>query len=88
MYVLGGCWVIGCFNKLINFKRIVFYDYMFLIKIMDSSENIVKYFSFLKIIVKQFYMYICELYVLKIVLLNIIDSNQFIKFGKYLNDIL
>lgn len=52
MYVLGGRWVIGCFNKLINFKRIVFYDYMFLIKIMDSSENIVKYFSFLKIIVK------------------------------------
>lgn len=75
MYVLGGRWVTGCFNKLINFKRTVLYDYMLLIKIMDSSENIVKHFNSLKITAKQTYMYICELHASKIALLNTTDSN-------------
>lgn len=40
----GGRLVTGYFNKLINFKRTVLYDYMLLINI-DSREYIVKYFS-------------------------------------------
>lgn len=41
----GGRLVTGCFNKLINFKRTVLYDYMLLINIIDSREYIVKYLS-------------------------------------------